>query len=277
MSALVFILRPEGGEDGPYREEEVLDALEAGDLRPEDWCRLEGQAEPRRLGAVFERMTVEEEDGPWDDDRDEDGEDDDSEDDDSEDEGDEEDDEEDGDEEDGESPGEALSWDLVEEGDGGDDAVDGEGGYDDEGDEADEVVVYDGSPSVLGYGGALVVAAVILGVGYRLGRFGAWWVMGALAVSLVLVGRMLVHRAAREYLVTTERVVATVGLMAKRTREIPLRELTSIRVLYPSLLGWLGVGTVIFSRGAGPGQEVVFERIGRVRKVIALVRDGCRR
>lgn len=233
MGVQVFILRRQGGEDGPYSEEHVLDALQAGDLSPDDWCRIDDQPQAQRLAEVFQRVGV---DG------------------------------------DGDGDGDA-DWGEDEEEDG-----DGEDEDDDvPEDEDEEEVVYAGSPSVLGYGWTLVAAGGVLAAGYWLGRFGVKWVTGAMAVALLLVVRMLVHRASREYLVTTERVEATVGLVTKRTRRIPLRALASIRLHRPGPLGWLGVGTVIFSSDAGPSDDVVFERVGRVRKVIAAVRAWQRR
>lgn len=209
MSARVFILRRQGGEEGPYSEEEVLDALDAGALSPHDWCRLGDQSEAQRLGEVFERV-----------------------------------------------PSSAAARTDAPVG---------------------EEVVYRGSPSWMGYGWPVSVSAGVLAAGYWLGQFGVTWVVGALAVALGLIVRLLLHRGAREYVVTTERVEATVGLLAKRTRQIHLRELQSIRLHRPRPLGWLGVGTVIFSGDGGSDDDVIFERVGRVNRVIALVRDCQRR
>jgi hypothetical protein len=91
-------------------------------------------------------------------------------------------------------------------------------------------------------------------------------------MGLLLVVRVLLHRAAREYVVTTERVEARIGLVAPKGRCLWLRDLDAIRLHRSGVLGWLGVGTVIFS-GGGSGEEVVFERIARVRRVIGLVRE----
>jgi hypothetical protein len=226
MSVRVFILRRQGGEDGPYSEEHILDALEAGDLSPDEWCRIDDQPQAQRLAEVFEQGLGREGEDEEEDEK--------------------EDEKEDEDEE-------------------------------DEEDEEEEAIVYEGSPSLLGYGWTLGVAGLVLAAGYWLGRFGVKWVTGALAVALVLVVRLLVHRASREYLVTTERVQETVGLVSKTTRQIPLRALASIRLHRPWPMGWLGVGTVIFSSDAGPSDDVVFERVGRVRKVIATVREWQRR
>ena len=58
MSVRVFIQGRDGGENGPYDEEAVLDALQAGELSPMDRCRIEGEAGFRRLGEVFVRLRV---------------------------------------------------------------------------------------------------------------------------------------------------------------------------------------------------------------------------
>jgi hypothetical protein len=286
MSARVFILGRHGGEDGPYTEEEVLDALQAGDLSPLDWCRLEDQPQAQMLGEVFERVPPEDADGSDDAEPiatpaeppagsplrpspsvteprpprrgDHAGE-----------------DREERDEDDVElDAAEADEEERERAGESEEEEAAGEVGGD-EGDE--EEMVYFGSPSWLGYGWPLMVAGAVLAAGYWLGQFGVKWVVGALAVALVLVVRLLLHRAAREYVVTTDRVEATLGLLAKTTRQIPLRELGSIRLHRPWPLGWLGVGTIIFSSDGGSGDDVIFERVGRVQRVIALVRDQQRR
>ncbi len=246
MSERLFILRRGGGEDGPYSEEEVTAALAAGDVSPRDWCRLENEPHARMIGEVF---------GHWPDE-----------------------------EEREEEDAEAAEGDEEEEGENGDrdrgahtpargpvESGGAEAPGIEEG-EDEEVLVYAGSPSLLGYGWPMAVAAAVLAAGYWLGRFGVEWVVGALAVALLLVARVLLHRGAREYVVTTERVVATVGLLARRRREIRLGDLTSIRLHKRGPLGWLGVGTVIFSSDAAGEEDVVFERIRGVKRVIALVR-----
>ncbi|MFN0129910.1 MAG: PH domain-containing protein [Verrucomicrobiales bacterium] len=220
----MFILRPRGGEDGPYTEEQVMDGLAAGDLSPTDWCRLEDQPQAQMLREVFE---IEEEAG-----------------------------------EQGEEGEEA--------GEGGDSEDEDEDDSEDEG----EAIVYAGSPSLLGYGWTMAVAGGVLAAGYWLGRFGVPWVVGALGIALVLIVRLLLHRAAREYVVTTERVVSTIGLVTRTSREIPLGELASIRLHKAGPFGWLGVGTLIFSAEDAEMGDVVFERVGRVNRVIELIRAG---
>ncbi len=136
---------------------------------------------------------------------------------------------------------------------------------------SEEHVLYRGSPSLLSYTSQLAAIAVVLAAGWWVGAFGLWWVVGAVGVALLLLVRLLLHRAAREYVVTTERVESTVGLLRRETREIRLRDLQAIRLRKTGSLGWLGVGTIIFARSDAPEEDVVFERIARARRVIARV------
>ena len=312
MSVRVFILRSDGGEDGPYEEEVVLDALETGELSPLDWCRIGEEPQAQRLGEVFERVRLREnerseacgneesdddpepdregagwedeppegpdnnEEQPVADDEEPDGEQaatwDDGEDE-EEDEGGEQDEEQRGDEELDDNEQDEDEQDE-DEGDAEEDAAEEEeaevGAAADDG---AEVLVYRGTPSVLAYGPALGIAAAVLAAGYWAGQFGVKWVTGGLAVALFLVVRVLLHRGAREYVVTSERVQSTTGWISKSTRRIPLAELTAIRLHRGGVLGRLGVGTVVFSGGGGPRADVVFERVWRARRVIERVRE----
>jgi hypothetical protein len=246
MKGHVFIVRRGGVEDGPYTADEVLAALEEGDLSPHDWGRLASRPHAQMLSELFDQ------DG-WD-------------------------------EEEPRSPaaaspsgrGEPLPKttppsmpsdfsspqmaDVFQEVD------------DEEVDDGD--VEYRAAPSLLGYGWPLVVVGLVLTAGYWLGQFGVKWVTGSLGVAFILVVRLLWHRAAREYVVTAEAVEATVGLVAKSSRRVWLRDLSSIRLHRPWPMRWLGVGTVVFSGGdAHPGGDVIFERVGRVNRLLAVVRE----
>lgn len=240
MSVRVFIQRTDGGEDGPYGEEEVLDALAAGELSPLDWCRIDDEPQAQRLGEVFEAVPTEEKP------------------------------------ENGNSNGEEDE-DLREETDRIDASAmeeDGEDAEDaDNDDDEEEVLVYRGSPSVLAYASTFGVAAGVLAAGYWAGQFGVKWVTGGLVVSLFLVVRVLLHRGGREYVVTSRGVQSTTGWLSKSTRRLSLAELTAIRLHRGGLMGWLGVGTIVFSGRGGPAGDVVFERVGRARRVIARVRE----
>jgi hypothetical protein len=251
MKGHVFIVRRGGVEDGPYTADEVLAALEEGDLSPHDWGRLASRPHAQMLSELFDQ------DG-WD-------------------------------EEEPRSPaaaspsgrGEPLPKttppsmpsdfsspqmaDVFQE-------VDDEEVDDGEVDDGD--VEYRAAPSLLGYGWPLVVVGLVLTAGYWLGQFGVKWVTGSLGVAFILVVRLLWHRAAREYVVTAEAVEATVGLVAKSSRRVWLRDLSSIRLHRPWPMRWLGVGTVVFSGGdAHPGGDVIFERVGRVNRLLAVVRE----
>jgi hypothetical protein len=276
MKGHVFIVRRGGVEDGPYTADEVLAALEEGDLSPHDWGRLASRPHAQMLSELFDQ------DG-WD-------------------------------EEEPRSPaaaspsgrGEPLPkttppsmpsdfsspqmadvFQEVDDGEVDDEEVDDEevddeevddgevdDGEVDDGEVDDGDVEYRAAPSLLGYGWPLVVVGLVLTAGYWLGQFGVKWVTGSLGVAFILVVRLLWHRAAREYVVTAEAVEATVGLVAKSSRRVWLRDLSSIRLHRPWPMRWLGVGTVVFSGGdAHPGGDVIFERVGRVNRLLAVVRE----
>ena len=141
-----------------------------------------------------------------------------------------------------------------------------------ENDSAEEVI-YRAAPSLLGYAGPLGVAAGTLAAGYWAGAFGVAWVIGAVIIAFLLIARVLIHRAARDYIITTEQVESTCGLLAREHRTLRLTELESIRLVSHGLLSWFGVGTVVFVPESDHAPNVVFERVARARRVIALVRE----
>ena len=285
MKGHVFIVRRGGVEDGPYTADEVLAALEEGDLSPHDWGRLASQPHAQMLSELFDQDGWDEEEprslaaaspsgrgeplpktthssvppdfsSPQRADVSQEVDDE------------EVDDEEVDDEEvdDEEADDEEVDDEEVDDEEVDDEEVD-------DGDVDDGDVEYRAAPSLLGYGWPLVVVGLVLTAGYWLGQFGVRWVTGSLGVAFILVVRLLWHRAAREYVVTAEAVEATVGLVAKSSRRVWLRDLSSIRLHRPWPMRWLGVGTVVFSSGdAYPGGDVIFERVGRVNRLVAVVR-----
>lgn len=155
-----------------------------------------------------------------------------------------------------------------------DEAIDAE---DDFGLPEEEQLVYHGSPSVFSYTSQVALIGLVLAAGWWAGAFGLWWVAGSVGLAVLLLARVLLHRAAREYTITTERVESSIGLVRRVTRSLRLRDMTAIRLHQSGVLGWLGIGTVIFAQGNAEEDEVVFERVARVRRVIARVREWQKR
>ena len=256
MKGHVFIVRRGGVEDGPYTADEVLAALEEGDLSPHDWGRLASQPHAQMLSELFDQYGWDEEEPRSSTAAGSSGR--------------------------GEAllektapslPSDLSSLQMAEVSQDFDDGEVDDGEVDD-GEVDDGDIEYRAAPSLLGYGWPLVVVGLVLTAGYWLGQFGVRWVTGSLGVAFILVVRLLWHRAAREYVVTAEAVEATVGLVAKSSRRVWLRDLSSIRLHRPWPMRWLGVGTVVFSGGdAHPGGDVIFERVGRVNRLLAVVRE----
>ena len=94
---------------------------------------------------------------------------------------------------------------------------------------------------------------------------------GILGAALILLVAAL-RRHSRCYLVTTRRAEVQSGLVAKSTREIRLRDIRAIHVEKSGVTGLLGIGNVVFSSEAGPGEDVRFLRISGASRVRDLVR-----
>lgn len=312
MSWQVVILRRDGQEEGPLSEEEVLDLLDAGELSADEWCRVVGQPHEQRVGELFETISpptpepapvfedlglsragdaetgaegpvefpdladgaLEEiarrrEQAPASGSRQFrslprprppaevlDG---------------------DSEEEEPEHPfvsgvaataesahaGPLLSGLDVAEEEIEDAAEDEEG----------EQLVYVGCPSWLNYAGTFLLAALSLVGGYYAGALGGWWLGGGLALALALVSGACLARARWEFRVTTERVEAVRGLLARSHREIRLQDIRAINVESSGVEGLLGVGTLTFSSMGGREDDVVFRGVRGARRLRQLVRE----
>ncbi len=277
MTPRVFILRRDGREEGPFSDEEVLDMLDTGQLRRTDWCRLVDEPQSQLLGDLFETISPPAPEKNAAEELFEDL---------------------------------AMTGALEEEAEAEEAEADAEAEdsaavgstaasspnrshrsymtyrpytptpseYSDpfpelDPDDPSEQVLWSGSPSWLGYTRSFALSAILLAAGWWAGMFGPVFIVTAVTLSLLVVGRILVHRAAREFLVTTERVQTTHGIVSRRSVEIEFDDLSSIRVIQAWPLGWFGVGTVIFSADGGAEDDVVFDKIPRCRRLIRLVRD----
>lgn len=273
-------------EEGPFCEEELLDMLNSGEISHADWCRPRHTPRACRVGDLFQIISPEPQASrhpapivPSQADAADDAQ------------GDEEDDEVFGETDEAFDEDEEAFEDEPavddEEDDERDDDDDDEGDTDEEdewvneGDNLElpeeEELIYHGSPSWLSYSSQLGLITLVLAAGWWAGAFGLWWVVGSVGLALWLLARVLLHRATRDYMVTTERVESSIGLVRRVTRSIHLRDLQAIRLHQSGLLGFLGIGTVIFSDGGPEKDEVVFDRVPRVRRLIACVREWQRR
>lgn len=95
-----------------------------------------------------------------------------------------------------------------------------------------EKVLYVGRVSLLSMFPTFFLAAVLVAVGIAAAFLPQAWFVGAalIAIGLIVVLAALVKRMATELAVTNKRVIAKFGLVSRRTIELNLAKLESIRV-----------------------------------------------
>ena len=95
-----------------------------------------------------------------------------------------------------------------------------------------EKVIYVGRVSLLSMFPTFLLAAVLVAVGIAAAFAPQAWFVGAalIAIGLIVVLAALVKRMSTELAVTNKRVIAKFGLVSRRTIELNLAKLESIRV-----------------------------------------------
>jgi uncharacterized membrane protein YdbT with pleckstrin-like domain len=114
---------------------------------------------------------------------------------------------------------------------------------------------------LIGLPGVVMLVRAATGAGGKSATNGTMMIGGAilLVVALVFIARGVLERNATEMTVTNKRVVAKVGVAARRTIELLLSRVESIGVEESVMGRMLGYGTVIV-RGTG-GTPESFDKI----------------
>jgi membrane protein YdbS with pleckstrin-like domain len=102
----------------------------------------------------------------------------------------------------------------------------------------------------------LAVAAAALGAAYGVPPLAAWALVAVMAAALLhLLGRWLRWRST-SLVVTTERIVARRGVLARTGREIPMGQLADVSYRQSLLGRVIGAGDLLVSSSGSDGVEV---------------------
>ena len=143
-----------------------------------------------------------------------------------------------------------------------------------------EETLWEGSPALRNQWPLLLAAAACAagGVGLRVhmrgpvgvGRF-AW--IGA-ALGALLAAAAWARRRAVRYVVTSERVIATAGLLSRERAEVELTDIRQIGLVQSLGQRLLGVGTVTCDSATGEGVEIRLEAVADPSDVLELIRGA---
>jgi uncharacterized membrane protein YdbT with pleckstrin-like domain len=122
--------------------------------------------------------------------------------------------------------------------------------------ETDETIIYQGRPSWLNYYLLYVIGIVLFIFFANTGEIGK-----GLFVLLMIWGLAALFRYRYLFIVTEDRVVSRVGLIARNTNEMRVKHIRSLMVRQNSLERLLGIGTLIIASAAEGEAAVVFKGI----------------
>lgn len=132
-------------------------------------------------------------------------------------------------------------------------------------------ILYHGRPSYLRYSLSwlLVVGGTV--AGYLLGPHTLWGMLACFGLASLAIFYAVLARASHQYVITSRRIEAVHGLVAKDSTEIRVEDIRTINVHRSGIPGLLGVGTVEFS-STGDAIDVSFADIWGARRIKKLVR-----
>ena len=108
-------------------------------------------------------------------------------------------------------------------------------------------------------------------------HYGWYWFWGLLSaviiVGIFIIIWIFIDRARRSYIVTPTKIITEWGLFAKSSNEIRIKDVRSINMVKPGLLGIMGIGDLEFSSSASDKAEIVFKTIAHATAVRDLVRQ----
>jgi Bacterial PH domain len=131
---------------------------------------------------------------------------------------------------------------------------------------------WSGRPSWLCWSRSWAVVAVCLVVGWWGGRWHAAWPIGGAVGAAVIGLSVVIRRSLVSYRASPEHVEITRGLWNREIRELPFSEIKAVHIRRDGALGLLGIGDIYFSSESGGTEDVLFRATPHVRHLHRLVR-----
>ena len=121
---------------------------------------------------------------------------------------------------------------------------------------SDETILCQARPSWLYYYALYCIGIIVAALFHQVGDLEA-----AGLVVLVFAGIVMVFRFRHLFTITSDRIIARVGLIARNTNEIQLRHIRAVSVRQGVIERILGVGTLTFLSAAEGVATVVFKGV----------------
>jgi len=121
---------------------------------------------------------------------------------------------------------------------------------------SDETILYQTRPSWLYYYALYCIGIIIAALFHQAGDLEA-----AGFLVLVFAGIVMVFRFRHLFTITSDRIIARAGLIARNTNEIQLRHIRAVSVRQGVIERILGVGTLVFLSAAEGAATVVFKGV----------------
>jgi uncharacterized membrane protein YdbT with pleckstrin-like domain len=137
-----------------------------------------------------------------------------------------------------------------------------------------EEIVFDGHPSwravLTFYIAGVAIVAVAAAIGALVSGAAVAIVVGAVVLALVVLAG-LIKRQATRYVITSERLHISRGILAKRTQETRIQRVQNVNTEQSFLERILQVGTVDFDTAGSDDSEFKFVGVGNPADVVRAV------
>ncbi|MEA2475970.1 MAG: hypothetical protein QOC87_169 [Actinomycetota bacterium] len=123
-----------------------------------------------------------------------------------------------------------------------------------------EELIFDLRPHWIELAGAVlwtVVIAAGVGVGIKYAHHASIWLIAGLVLLIWFAGRPVVRWVFTRFILTTDRIITRHGMIAKRSREIPLERVNDVTFTQSIFQRMLGAGNIVLESAGERGQEAI--------------------
>ncbi|MDQ3877241.1 MAG: PH domain-containing protein [Actinomycetota bacterium] len=123
-----------------------------------------------------------------------------------------------------------------------------------------EELIFDLRPHWIELAGAVLWAVVIVAgaaVGAKYAHHWTIWAIAALVLVLWFSGRPVITWLFTHFILSTDRIITRHGMIAKRSREIPLERVNDVTFSQSIFQRLLGAGDIVLESAGERGQEVI--------------------
>ena len=131
----------------------------------------------------------------------------------------------------------------------------------------DEQIIWNGKPNWKGYAGVLTLFAFLGLISLMNGSTEVF------IFALLLTGIVAAVRMQYTFTITSQRIIARKGIIAKSTGELDIKDIRSINVKQSIMQRLFKIGSLEFTTASGPAKEVSLIHIPKVEELKEKIRS----